>query len=155
MTILGVDVDDTLTVATTKIWKKDAPDVIDLDIANKLLLANKRYGIEVLSNSELKIVLITSRHEEYREVTLQWLQKRLIKHNKLVMRNFRFSTGVFNVDEYLQYKYKACIENNVKYMLDDDEKVVNMLNSYGISSVLVDKNGRFDTAYFKLLKRIR
>lgn len=155
MIILGVDIDNTLTNSPSP-WNIASGDNIDLDIAKQLLYVDERLGIEVLSKCEMKIVLVTARHEEYRDVTLNWLnQRKLIKHEKLIMRNFRFTGGVFNLNEYLNYKYRACLDNNISYMIDDDENVVNMLNSCGITSVLVDRNGRFDTAYFELLKKIK
>ncbi len=154
MNILGVDIDNTLTNASSP-WNITSGDIIDLDIAKQLLYVDERLGIGVLSKCEMKIVLITARHEEYRDVTLNWLKNKPIKHEKLIMRDFRFSGGVFNLSEYLDYKYKSCLNNNITYMMDDDEKVVNMLNSCGITSILVDRNGRFDTAYFELLKRIK
>ncbi len=154
MNILGVDIDNTLTNSSSP-WNKASEDNIDLDIAKQLLCVDERLGIEVLSKCEMKIILVTARHEEYRDVTLNWLKNKPVKHEKVVMRDFRFSGGVFNLNEYLNYKHKACLDNNISYMIDDDEKVVNMLNSYGITSVLVDRNGRFDTAYFELLKKIK
>jgi len=154
MNILGVDIDNTLTNASSP-WNIASIDNMDLDIAKQLLHVDERLGIEVLSKCEMKIVLVTARHEEYRDVTLNWLKNKSIKNDKLIMRNFRFSGGVFNLEEYLSYKYRTCLDNNINYMLDDDEKIVNMLNLNGITSVLVDKNGRFDTAYFKLIKKIK
>ena len=127
--IIGIDIDNTLTNSHSP-WSVASGDTIDINIEKRLLLADERQGIEVLSNHKGKIILVTARHEEYRNVTVQWLQLKQIKYEKIVMRNFRFSGGVFNLNEYLKYKYIACLEHNIKYMLDDDEKVVNMLNSY-------------------------
>ncbi len=151
--ILGIDIDNTLTNSPLP-WNVSYGDTIDTDIAKNLLLADERPGIEVLNKCEKKIVFVTARHEEYRNVTLKWFEKKLIKYEKIVMRNFRFSGGVFNLDEYMQYKYTSCLENNIKYMLDDDKEVVNMLNEHGIISVLVNRNGRFDTAYLELINKI-
>jgi hypothetical protein len=152
--IIGIDIDNTLTNASSP-WNISSGDIRDMNIAENLLLVDERPGIEVLSKCERKVILITARHEEYRNVTLKWLQKKSIKYERVVMRNFRFSGGVFNLNEYLKYKYISCLEHNIKYMLDDDEKVVNMLNENGIISVLVDRKGRFDTAYYQLLEKIK
>lgn len=152
--IIGIDIDNTLTNASSP-WNITSKDSMDINIAKHLLSADKRLGIEVLIKCEKKIILITARHEEYRNITTEWLQNKPIKYEKIIMRNFRFSGGVFNLNEYLKYKYIACLEHNIKYMLDDDEKVVNMLNENGIISVLVDRNGRFDTAYYELINKIK
>jgi len=103
----------------------------------------------------MKIILITARNEQYRNETELWLKNNSIRYDKLVMRTKRFTDGTFKLTEYLQHKINSCLENDVKYMLDDDEYIINTLNNCGIISVQVDKIGRFDTAYLKLLEKIR
>jgi len=140
----GVDIDGTLTdginpFATDHVFEE----------ANEIIRWSKpKPGIEILK-PEMNVVLITARLEKYRKNTIEWLAKNKVPYRKLVMIQ-SYKDDTFNQQEYLDYKLKSCLENNVSFMLDDDYTVIQMLNNYGIKSVQV--NGNFETAFNKLFE---
>lgn len=154
MITIGIDVDNTLTNNPAP-WKLSSQDAKDINISNYLLSVEERPGIEILNNYDRKHILVTARHEDYRNETQEWLKSKPVKYDKLVMRERRFTNGKFDLGEYINYKINACLDNNINYMIDDDEYVVSTLNKIGIISVQVNKEGRFDTSYFQLLKKIK
>jgi len=83
MTIYAVDIDGTLCEEQNKWWEYEnaTPILKNIEIINKL------YG--ELGDQTNTIILYTSRFEQDRQITQQWLYKHGVKYHRLVMDKFR------------------------------------------------------------------
>ena len=106
-------------------------------LTNELVKDGASYYInELIKNNE--IYIITARSNEYvdyeidvEEVTYNWLNKNNIKYTKLVFNS------------YHEGKKKACIDNKIELLIDNDIENINWVKSIGIKTILFDDSGKY------------
>lgn len=139
----GIDIDGTIT--------NEQPFSIQSseDSINKIILSSTpKHNLNSIKNRDLQIYLITGRQEKYRRSTIRRLQEFEIPFEKLIMVPNNSYTGFFNEEIYLKFKLNAYLKYHIHFALDDDIKVVNILNKYNIKAVQV--NGDLKEAFDKL-----
>lgn len=141
----GIDLDGTLTDSLPFDYNKYYNRLDELIESAKFIPVKN--GVEVISEMELDITIITGRGNSFRKVTNDWLIRNGICFRELVMIE-DYENNKFNNEVYLDFKLKAYLSRKINFCLDDDEEVVNMLNNYGIKAVKVD--GDFREAFNKL-----
>lgn len=144
--IFGIDVDNTLT---------DTPpfsvDGMDLEETRKMIRnAPPKKGIEVLSTLDLNVIIITGRGDYFHEDTIYWLNKNDIQFAKLVTIDRNKYKHRLNLQEYLKYKLDAYLSNKIHFCLEDDDRVISVLETYGIKVSKVNDN--FETAFYNLFR---
>lgn len=94
------------------------------------------YINELIKNNE--IYIITARSNEYvdyeidvEEVTYNWLNKNNIKYTKVIFNS------------YHEGKKKACIDNKIELLIDNDIENINWVKSIGIKTILFDDSGKY------------
>lgn len=144
---IGVDVDGTLT---------DTPpfsiDVIDLEEIRQIIRnAPVKKGVEVLSLLCVNPTMVTGRGDYYHHDTIYWFEKNKIPYKKLItIDKEKYPGNRFNFQEYMNFKVNSYINNNLQYCLEDDIKVINELEKYGIKCSLVEDN--FEEAFHRLFE---
>jgi|SRR3972149_498413 len=142
--IFGIDVDNTLTDT-----KPFSIDNMDLEETREMIRnAPSKKGIEILSILDLKIVIITGRGDYFHGDTIYWLNKNDVPFVKLVTIDRNKYKYRFDINEYLKYKLDAYLSNRINFCLEDDDRVINILNDYGIKTSKVEKD--FKKAFFNL-----
>lgn len=141
----GIDIDKTLTTGNP-FSISESEDVIKKTILN----STPKPGLEVIKNKDLHIYLITGRQEKYRKVTIQWLHNHEIPFVDLIMAKNNLYKGFFNEETYLKFKLDAYLKYHIHFALDDDIKVIDLLNTYNIKAVQV--NGNLKESFDKLLE---
>jgi uncharacterized HAD superfamily protein len=146
--IFAIDIDQTITNESvfTINTTHSSQEVLDKSIME----CTVKPGVDILRNKDLNIILITGRAERCRKTTIEWLHKNDILYNQLVMVPDGYYDPDFSQDLYEAFKLKACIENKVHFVFDDNQNVLKFLKHYGFSVQKV--NRRFDTAFKKLIK---
>lgn len=144
--VFGIDVDNTLT---------DTPpfsvDKMDLEETRKMIRnAPPKKGIEVLSTLDLNIIVITGRGDYFHGDTVYWLNKNDIQFAKLVTIDRDKYKHRFNLQEYLKYKLDTYLSNKIHFCLEDDDRVIKVLEDYGIKCSKVENN--FETAFYNLFR---
>jgi hypothetical protein len=90
-----------------------------IDLAKKY----KKDGFEV--------IILTGRPESVKSVTEEWLKKYEIEYDQLIMRNR--SSYFLKASVYKKKVYETIIKSDVFCAYDDDEEIIQMWNSVGIS----------------------
>ncbi len=139
----GIDIDGTLT-NERPFSLSDSEE----KLKNLILRSTPKKNLDIIKNRDLRIYLITGRQEKYREVTIRWLQEHEISFDSLTMIPNGSYNGFFNEKIYLDFKLNAYIKHHIHFALDDDPKVVSLLNTYNIKSIQV--NGDLNEAFNKL-----
>lgn len=141
MTVI-IDIDDTLSLAAERFkiatkpngktdWniahdpelvKKDKPNLPMIDLA-------KRY-----KKAGFKIVILTGRPDTIKTATEEWLDKYGIEYDELYMRNKK--EHYLKADVFKKGIYETYLDD-VFCAYDDDEKIIQMWNSVGISAFKV------------------
>ena len=141
MTII-IDIDDTLSLSGRRFEIAKKPNgKIDWNIAHDVELVKddkpnqpmidlaKRY-----KKDGFKIVIITGRPENIREVTEMWLKKYGVEYDALYMRlekEHYIKAPIFKKGIYQSYL------DSVFCAYDDDEEIIQMWNSLGIPAFKV------------------
>ncbi len=144
----GVDLDNTLNCSGNQFYPKLTDDEL-AEIVEKSKCFVPKKGIEVLSDLDLNVTIITGRGECFRDVTIEWLVNNDVPFREVVIiRNYE--DNVFDKNLYLKHKKDAYLSRGIHFALDDDEDVVNMLNNCGVKAVKVDED--FREAFNKLFE---
>ncbi len=130
-------------------YNPQLPDIVICDLDGTLALHNGRNPYDAstcdqnLLNAPVadivdheKIILVSGREDKYREQTLKFLTKYNIRYLKLLMRK----TGDFRNDAIVKKEiYENYIKDkcNVKFVLDDRNRVVEMWRSLGLTCLQV------------------
>ncbi len=130
-------------------YNPQLPDIVICNLDGTLALHNGRNPYDAstcdqdLLNAPIadivdheKIVLVSGREDKYREQTLKFLTKYNIRYLKLLMRK----TGDFRNDAVVKKEiYGNYIKGNynVKFVLDDRNRVVEMWRSLGLTCLQV------------------
>jgi len=141
MTVI-IDIDDTLSLAGKRFQLAKKPNgKIDWDIAHNISLVKddkpnlpmidlaKRYKKE-----GFKIVILTGRPESIRDVTEEWLKKYGIEYDALYMRLEK--ENYIKAPIFKKKIYQLHLDD-VFCAYDDDEEVIQMWNSLGITAFKV------------------
>jgi hypothetical protein len=141
---LSVDLDGTLT--------NETPDLVFFkskeETEEACMRCTLKPGVEVLRERNVSPVIITGREEYLREVTTKFLKAMNVPFSDLIMFPERKSPNGFKWREYLGYKLKAHVDNNITAALEDNAIVVKVLNSKGIITRQV--GGSFRSAFDSL-----
>lgn len=139
----GIDIDGTITNEQPFSIQSSEDDI------NKIILSSTpKHNLNSIKNRDLQIYLITGRQEKYRKSTIRRLQEFEIPFEKLIMIPNNSYTGFFNEEVYLKFKLDSYLKHHIHFALDDDIKVVSLLNKYNIKAVQV--NGDLKEAFDKL-----
>lgn len=84
-----------------------------------------------------EILLVSGRHEDFREVTEEWLFQHVKVPFKLFMRQDRERDD--SVEKYLLFHNNIRGNWNPKYVLDDRDRVVDMWRSIGLLTLQVER----------------
>lgn len=103
--------------------KKDKPNYPMIDLAKKY----KKDGFEV--------IVLTGRPDLVEDVTKEWLEKYGVEYDQLIMRNR--SSHYLKAVVYKEKVYKTIIKSDVFCAYDDEEEIVQMWNSLGITAFKV------------------
>lgn len=137
---IGIDVDGTLTE------DKIDRDIFALDpreVEKRMSKLSPKKGIDVLFDSGLDVHIITGRQEKFRYVTADWLDMYGIPYEDLTLfpDDFYEKNG-YDVPRYVGLKLDIHTRKNIRMSLDDNERVIDMLNKFGITACKVDNNFR-------------
>lgn len=93
-------------------------------------------------NHGYKVIILTGRHEEHREVTEQWLEENGVEYDELYTRMEDDVDGKGNrlddmIVKYRLYRTHVKPRFNVKFVLDDRNRVVDMWRSIGLKCLQV------------------
>ncbi len=146
--IFAIDIDQTIT--NESVFTVNTSHSVQEDLDKSIRKCTIKPGVDILKGKDLNIILITGRVERCRYETTKWLLKNDIPFNKLIMVPNDYYNPDFSQELYEAFKLKACIENKVHFVLDDNQNVLKHLKKYGFSVQKV--NRRFDTAFKKLVK---
>jgi hypothetical protein len=149
---IGIDVDGTLTKEDIgrDMFRLSCPDV-----EKAMLSYAPNNGIDILFDGKLlrnyNIYIITGRQERYRCATAEWLNMYGVPYDELVMfpDNF-YNINEYNVPKYVNLKVDLHLKRDIGIALDDNNEVIDGLNSSGISACRVTDN--FREAFEKVLK---
>jgi len=130
-------------------YNPELPDIVICDLDGTLALHNGRNPYDAstcdqdLLNAPVadiinheKFILVSGREDKYRKQTLKFLTKYNIRYSKLLMRK----TGDFRNDAIVKKEiYEKYIKDkyNVKFVLDDRNRVVEMWRSLGLTCLQV------------------
>ncbi len=155
---IGIDLDDTICRTTEMVHEyiekySEKNHLNPLDIVNDEYLREKFFSeyieeiyknvvikrsaqdvIRRLRNKGNEIYIITARNDDQKieEITRKWLEDNQIKIDSLIM------------DCYGDNRAKACQENHIDLMIDDDPYNYKKLFSANVSCLLFDDRGRYD-----------
>lgn len=149
---LGVDIDETITNENPFKSIQPAQLKTHSHILEKAILnCTLKSGAEVLRNTPHDIILITGRQEQFRNVTELWLDLNNIPFDELIMCENDYYLQVFDHELYIKYKISAYQSNNIHYAFEDDEKLVELLNTLGITAkhVTTDFKEVYETIFIK------
>jgi len=137
---IGVDIDGTLTK------EKIDNEMFSLspkEVEKRMINLSPKNGIDILLETDHKIYLVTGRQEQYRRVTIDWLDMYGVPYIDLTMfpNDFYIKNG-YNIPKYVGLKLDIHIRKNLSLSLDDNENVVNMFNKFGIQTCKVDDDFR-------------
>ena len=138
-----IDIDNTLSIATDRFkmaekengktdWDfvhasenmiKDKPNLPMIELAKSY----KENGFEV--------IVLTGRPESTRKVTKEWLEKYNIPYDKLYMRSWE--DNFLKAPDFKRKIYETEIKENVFCAYDDEEEIIQMWNSLGITAFKV------------------
>lgn len=130
--MISVDLDGTLS--EEKVGSYPHETIINFPVMKKEILKFKpKKGIDILNKMGIQPIIITGRHEVFRDETEQWLKEHGIEYSKLVMVTDKYyEPKHFSWEKYQQYKLDEHKKNNIKVSFDDDSSVVSLLNKNGI-----------------------
>ena len=132
-----VDIDGTLAHISDGRSPYDASRAMNdtLDDAVSLITA-------MMYNNDYKVIILTGRNEEHRDVTVQWLEENNVEYDELYTR---LNTDVDDKGKQLEDSivkerlFRTHVEPrfNVKFVLDDRNRVVNMWRRIGLKCLQV------------------
>ena len=132
-----VDIDGTLAHIADGRSPYDASRVMNdsLDDAVSVITA-------MFYNHGYKVIILTGRHEEHREVTEQWLEANGVEYDELYTRmEYDVDEKGNRLDDKIvkERLYRTHVEPrfNVKFVLDDRNRVVDMWRSIGLKCLQV------------------
>lgn len=149
---VGIDVDGTLT---KEVIGRELLELGFSEVEKAMLSCTPQNGIDILFDDTLlgnncNIYIITGRQEAYRCATAEWLNTYGIPYDELVMfpNNF-YNINGYDIPKYVNLKVDLHVERDISIALDDNEKVIEGLNSSGVSACQVTDN--FKDALEKVL----
>ena len=137
---IGVDIDGTLTKEKID---KEMFSLSPKEVEKRMINLTPKNGIDILLDTTHKIYLVTGRQEQYRYVTIDWLDMYGVPYIDLTMfpNDFYVRNG-YDIPKYVGLKLDIHIRKNLSLSLDDNEQVVNMFNKFGIPTCKVEDNFR-------------
>lgn len=150
---IGIDVDGTLT---KEVIGRELIELSHSDVERAILNCTPQKGIDILFDDKLlgnncNIYIITGRQETYRCATAEWLNTYGIPYDELVMfpHNFYNIYG-YDIPTYVNLKVDLHLQRDISIAVDDNEKVIEGLNSSGVFAYRVIDN--FKDAFEKVLR---
>ena len=142
MTVI-IDIDNTLCISNERFTLATKPNgKIDWDIAHNPELIEKdkpNYPMIDLAKKYkkdgYKVIILTGRPDSIEDITKKWLQKYEIEYDVLYMRSWEdnFLKGPI----YKKKIYETEIKDGVFCAYDDEEEIIQMWNSLGITAFKV------------------
>ncbi len=142
MTVI-IDIDNTLCISNERFTLATKSNgKIDWDIAHNPELIEKdkpNYPMIDLAKKYkkdgYKVIILTGRPDSIEDITKKWLQKYEIEYDVLYMRSWEdnFLKGPI----YKKKIYETEIKENVFCAYDDEEEIIQMWNSLGITAFKV------------------
>jgi hypothetical protein len=138
-----VDIDNTLCLSNERFELARNPNgKIDWDIAHNPELIEKdkpNYPMIDLAKKYKKdgfeVIVLTGRPESVRKVTDDWLKKYEVEYDQLIMRNWE--NNFLKAPIYKKKIYETEIQSDVFCAYDDEEEIIQMWNSLGITAFKV------------------
>jgi acid phosphatase class B len=138
-----IDIDNTLCISNERFALATKPNgKIDWDIAHNPELIEKdkpNYPMIDLAKKYKKdgfeVIVLTGRPESVESVTEEWLKKYEIEYDRLIMRNR--SSHFLKAVVYKKKVYETLIKSDVFCAYDDEEEIIQMWNSLGITAFKV------------------
>lgn len=138
-----IDIDNTLCISNERFALALKPNgKTDWDIAHRVDLIEKdkpNYPMIDLAKKYKKdgfeVIVLTGRPESVEKVTKEWLEKYSVEYDQLIMRNR--SSHFLKAPVFKEKVYKTIIKSDVFCAYDDDEDIIQMWNSLGITAFKV------------------
>jgi hypothetical protein len=138
-----IDIDNTLCISNERFTLATKPNgKIDWDIAHKEeLIKNDKPNYPMIDLAKkykkdgFQIIVLTGRPESVKNVTDEWLKKYGVDYDKLYMRNWE--NNFLKAPIYKKKIYETEIKNDVFCAYDDEEEIIQMWNSLGITAFKV------------------
>jgi len=138
-----IDIDNTLCISNERFTLATKPNgKIDWDIAHNPELIRKdkpNYPMIDLAKKYKKdgfeVIILTGRPDSVESVTEEWLKKYEIEYDQLIMRNR--SSHFLKAPIYKKKMYETIIKSDVFCAYDDEEEIIQMWNSLGITAFKV------------------
>jgi len=134
-----IDFDETLTNESfAKSLRKEGMDINDHDkVKDVVSKFTPKKGVEILKLNEIDPVIVTGRQEALRDVSTIWLYTHDIPFKELIMIPNGYYGKEFDWDKYVKYKIWAHKRYDVRFSIDDNEKLVTILKDRGVPIFLV------------------
>jgi hypothetical protein len=138
-----IDIDNTLCISNERFALSTKSDgKIDWDIAHKEeLIKNDKPNYPMIDLAKkykkdgFEVIVLTGRPESVESVTEEWLKKYEIEYDRLIMRNR--SSHFLKAVVYKKKVYETLIKSDVFCAYDDEEEIIQMWNSLGITAFKV------------------
>ena len=138
-----IDIDNTLCISNERFaLAKKENGKTDWDIAHRVELIEKdkpNYPMIDLAKKYKKdgfeIIVLTGRPDSVRQVTKEWLEKYGVEYDQLIMRNWE--NNFLKAPIYKKKMYETIIKSDAFCAYDDEEEIIQMWNSLGITAFKV------------------
>jgi acid phosphatase class B len=138
-----IDIDNTLCISNERFaLAKKENGKIDWDIAHMVELIEKdkpNHPMIDLAKKYKKdgfeVIILTGRPDSVRDITKEWLDKYGIEYDQLIMRNWE--NNFLKAPIYKKKMYETIIKSDVFCAYDDEEEIIQMWNSLGITAFKV------------------
>ena len=138
-----IDIDNTLCISNERFaLAKKENGKTDWDIAHRVDLIEKdkpNYPMIDLAKKYKKdgfeVILLTGRPDSVEAITKEWLKKYDVEYDQLIMRNR--SSHFLKAVVYKKKVYETIIKSDVFCAYDDEEEIIQMWNSLGITAFKV------------------
>ena len=128
------DIDGTLAIVdntSTKIHMKELEAHASFEV-NKPI---KKIVNAFYNSLDEQVILVSGRHEKYREYTEEWLIKNNISYDALYMRKDDDNRKDFMVKEEIYNNEIKGKWRNIIFVIDDRDSVVRMWRSLGLTTL--------------------
>ncbi len=138
-----IDIDNTLCISNERFGLATKQNgKIDWDVAHKVeLIENDKPNYPMIDLAKkykkdgFEVIVLTGRPESVRKVTEFWLKKYEIEYDHLIMRNWE--NNFLKAPVYKKKIYETEIKSDVFCAYDDEEEIIQMWNSLGITAFKV------------------